>query len=691
MTIRSKISLILLAVVAVFALLAIGLHRWAILPSFQRLEREQAVRNLNRCVEALQADVAYLERYAVGWSEWDDLYEFVETRSEAFIEANLQTELYQEPFVDLIALFDREGIRVWEELYDKRGERVVSRAFLPEPRDEPDHPLYALEEDLSRVSGLILTPGGPLMATAQRILHSDASGPHRGTIVMARFLTDVETQTLAARTSVRFDLVPLDGRPLSPEAEAAVDGLAAGHSPHFLWMGPDTLLVSTMIPDLRGQPALLLTARLPREVMDVGKRLIWLSNLLVVAAGVLTVLITSIVLRRAVASPLARLTAHTREVGTSGDLSRRLGLTSSDEIGELGEAFDRMLADLEAAEERLRLREKAVAASPAGLVILERRGEENVILQVNPAFERITGIPAGEAEGRDVLALLGPALDGTAQEEIELSLTQAKRAEVLARLHRPEGGVRWCELLLTPIARGHAQVSHLLAVLSDVTDLRDAERQTLEAPVSEQRRIGQELHDGPCQRLTAVALLVDSLRRQIAARGAPEAGEIGKAGEMIAAALREIRALARGLSPVELDARGICAALNELGEMTRQASGLRCDVVCDEDSALDDSQAALHVLRIAQEAVNNAVRHAHATRIEISLAARAGTVTLTVRDNGKGIDGDTAPTAGLGLRTMTHRARLLGGNLAVRPAPGGGTLLVCTFRQAGTAPSEETP
>ena len=218
-------------------------------------------------------------------------------------------------------------------------------------------------------------------------------------------------------------------------------------------------------------------------------------------------------------------------------------------------------------------------------------------------------------------------------------------------------------------------------------DLRQemAQRQRLEEEIlqvseREQRRIGHDLHDSLCQHLTGTALAGQVLREQLAARSLPEAADAGKVVELVEDGITLARNLARGLYPVEMEAEGLMAAFQELAVNTSKAAKVRCLFECATPVLIHDDAAATHLYRIAQEAVQNALRHAKPQRIGISLSERNGEVMLTVEDDGAGLP-ESATGSGIGLRIMAYRAAMIGGACSVEPAPTGGTLVTCSFHQ----------
>jgi signal transduction histidine kinase len=204
------------------------------------------------------------------------------------------------------------------------------------------------------------------------------------------------------------------------------------------------------------------------------------------------------------------------------------------------------------------------------------------------------------------------------------------------------------------------------------------EQQILEISERERRRIGQDLHDGLGQHLAGLELMVDSLEQKLAAQGRPEAARAADIARHVREAIRQSRALARGLSPVELDANGLMCALQELAANISALFRVRCRFHCPIPVPVADNTAATHLFRIVQEAVSNAVKHGRATGIDITLAAARPGLRLEIADNGTGLPPEETRGQGMGLRIMRYRVATLGGNVTVAPGPEGGTVVACT-------------
>ncbi len=205
----------------------------------------------------------------------------------------------------------------------------------------------------------------------------------------------------------------------------------------------------------------------------------------------------------------------------------------------------------------------------------------------------------------------------------------------------------------------------------------------------ERQRIGRDLHDGVCQYLAAIGLTADLLRQNLASENHARAEAAGEIATLLQDAVDRAREVARGLSPVDRDEGGLESALEELASSTTRLTGIACDFICPEPLPVRDNILAVHLFRIAQEAVGNATRHAHAHNIIIALEASDGDLSLRVSDDGRGFDPaqvNASAGGGMGLNTMRYRARTLGGTLEIYPNAPTGTVVACTTRFGARPP-----
>ena len=133
--------------------------------------------------------------------------------------------------------------------------------------------------------------------------------------------------------------------------------------------------------------------------------------------------------------------------------------------------------------------------------------------------------------------------------------------------------------------------------------------------------------------------------------------------------------------PLDIAADSLSPALQTLAANVEDRSGVACRFIGDEPVEFQDDDTAIHMYRIAQEAINNAVKHGDPQDISVTLGTHSDRVSLQVRDDGKGINPDVERVSGSGLRIMRYRARVIGATLDIQSNPGEGTLVVCTLRK----------
>lgn len=218
----------------------------------------------------------------------------------------------------------------------------------------------------------------------------------------------------------------------------------------------------------------------------------------------------------------------------------------------------------------------------------------------------------------------------------------------------------------------------------DVTERKALESSLVNAISSEQRRIGQELHDGLAQELTVASLLATQLAKRAAEQRLGVAEDLGKLADLIAGSFDSARAAAHGLSPLIGFNGDLGLALATLARMSSIA-GTAVELHSRFEAPLRLTlEAATHLYRIAQEAVQNALKHAAARRIEVYFDVRADWVMLRVVDDGRGIRPVDAASSGFGINTIRYRTSAIGGQLSIRSVPSGGTKVTCLVPNPGT-------
>ncbi len=208
-----------------------------------------------------------------------------------------------------------------------------------------------------------------------------------------------------------------------------------------------------------------------------------------------------------------------------------------------------------------------------------------------------------------------------------------------------------------------------------ITNARLYEQSRELSILSERNRLALELHDVVSQKLFSVMLTAEAAATQMDRDPIAARAQIERLRELAGEALEELRSLILGLRPPELERDGLEGALRKEVEMVRRIHGTDVDLEVDEDAKIEPGERELALLRIAHEALHNAVRHAHAEHVTVRVGGAGGALVVEVTDDGVGFDPDSAHLRSrhLGLTSMEERARELSGRLRIRSAPGRGT------------------
>lgn len=330
------------------------------------------------------------------------------------------------------------------------------------------------------------------------------------------------------------------------------------------------------------------------------------------------------------------------------------------------------------AESELRMQARILETMREGVVLID--SSNCAIRLTNPTFERMFGYEPAELSGCSIEPLFSML---TAQRR---RLTRAlgegykpgEAVPVELECARKDGTRFVAACVVTPVSINGSE--HWLAVLNDVTERKQLEREIIEIANREQQRIGSDLHDGLGQDLTGIALMLKGVVAQLRKQGSAASSDVEEVIGLVNNAIESTRTLARGLSPLGSGRRSLSAAIRTLAARVSERFGVRvnCDLDFEEPLRLSET-AATHIYRIVQEALTNIVRHSGSTDASVTLRTSDEELHLRVDDNGRGFP-QILPEwpEGLGLKIMRYRAQTLGGDVSIGSAENGGVSVRCS-------------
>lgn len=384
MSLRSKIILILSAIVLLNVVADNVSQRFMVSRRFEELERSEAKKDLERAVESIGEEIAYLRATGRRWARWDDTYEYVADGDEVYVRSNLGPQALDNAGVHLLYICDEDGRVVWGRI-ESSGERdAISLRDFPGEQLSGTHPLI-LQRDAERDQGfwgLMVTEQGPLLVASHSIRDSGGEAAPRGTLMLGRFLDRELLQETGARVQVDLALWALDDPTLPAREAELLDHVTSADSAVLDPVDEELLAVYTTLPDMRLAPKLLLRGKVRREITQSGFESVRYSLLSTLGTALLILVVLFRLLQRIVLRPLEQLTSHAVEVAQTDDTSKKVGLEHrADEFGVLSKEFDGMLTRLAEARAAHAETARMVGMSEIATGVLHNVG--NVLNSVN--------------------------------------------------------------------------------------------------------------------------------------------------------------------------------------------------------------------------------------------------------------------------------------------------------------------
>lgn len=319
---------------------------------------------------------------------------------------------------------------------------------------------------------------------------------------------------------------------------------------------------------------------------------------------------------------------------------------------------------------------RPVEATAMTGVQVEHIRSHAVLTETNEVMARILGLEP-PLVGQSILALFD---DPGVLEEFVSGAHHLRSREI--SLVRPDGTQRYLVVnAVGTVERG--RLLHIWGSCIDVTERIEIERRTVALLEKQQQRIGRELHDGVGQLMTGIRMLSDLLYESLTDHAQAQR-TAQKVARFAAEASHQIRNIYRGLTPAQIGSEGLASVLEELANNTDELPDVRCRFVYDGHTDVWDADTKLHLYRIAQEATNNALKHARATEIVISFIGENEHVRLQIEDDGIGLGGSRRSTKSLGIDSMYYRANAVRARLEIGSGSDGGTIISCLIPRAAS-------
>jgi len=513
MTLRTRtlliVSLTLVGLLGVLFMVArISLHRGFadvekdLSARFATVERNDARKNVQRAIDALNANIGNLAVKVADWAQWDDTYRYVEDVNARYAKSNLTEQALSSLKLNYMAIVNISGRIVFSFAYDP-----VQAKKIPLPEGIADHVkkgalLLNHTDPQGLTAGIALLKQGPMMFASRPIVTSDLKGPIRGAVVFGQFLNDTAVKNLALLTHLDIEVkLPSDSTLPAPYRQAQ-SRLAATDSPYVDCANVDSIFGYALIKDIYHKPALLTRISIPREihkqglltlseVRAQGRKTLLTLMIGVTTAGVALGAVILLILELSVLSRLKRLSVHAGRIAESKDFTARVGVEGNDELTTVGVSMNRMLNSLSQTHHELQQRTDEMHllmnTVPVGLLSLNEQ------LRVNPEYSRSAEeiLDRKELAGVEFTDLLGlsktkpRAKDCEMLEEfLELFRKETLPEKDMAPLNpfetlrmSSQSGTKWIQLGYHLIRNVSKENHHILVVIEDISAAKEMQQQ----------------------------------------------------------------------------------------------------------------------------------------------------------------------------------------------------------------------
>ncbi len=256
---------------------------YVVMPGFAKLEQQEAIKDITRCTSSIEREFRHVEKLATDWALWDDLYQYVVDNNEPFVTSNFQWDTLLKTGIHLMYVINTEGDVVYSGCILPKTEEMVILQELPAKKFPADHYLLKVPNGANSFAGIFLTEKGPLLLAFHKLLTSVGEGPSRGILLVGRFLDDQLLRDFRRQAQVEFTVRDPLSAPFSETEKLLVGELSAGTQITEI-VDDHTLLAYGLLTDLRHQPALLITAAIPRSIIARGRDTARISSAVVLIA-----------------------------------------------------------------------------------------------------------------------------------------------------------------------------------------------------------------------------------------------------------------------------------------------------------------------------------------------------------------------------------------------------------------------
>lgn len=402
MSIRKQISILLLCLAVPFLCMKWLVYSAVLLPAFDQLENEQAERDVERLLDALDSELQILSKRANDWGAWDDTYKFVADRNETYQQTNLVDETFTNTDTDFLCFLTPQNEIIWGKCFDQKSGRYLEVpdvfAFVTNPVNGLQR-FRTIDDDFT---GVTLTSRGAMLLASRPITTTDRRGAARGAIIFGRFLSDECVAAIADRTHLKIDHWATNENSI-PEDVIENSGRLHGYREKIVVPVDDKRMCGYVaLLDPRGLAVAYARVLMERTVSQLGKSAGFTATCFSLGGALTLLIVLVLTLQNKITGPLQQLSSQVADISRRTGSNLRLKVDRKDEIGLLAEGFNALLDEIRRDQ---KARESALQSSANASLSLEQQiqqfsvdgsGVAAIAQQTMTAIEEVTDVIARE-------------------------------------------------------------------------------------------------------------------------------------------------------------------------------------------------------------------------------------------------------------------------------------------------------
>ena len=302
---RFRILSSLIITFVIYALLNYWFQKNLVLPSFIELENEQVHNDLKRCMENINRAVGDIDLFCLDWACWDDTYQFINDKNQAYAVSNLNKNAFPDNKLNLLFYLNFQNEVVWGRVAEGDEYTEITVSQFPLDKWASTSPLLGHSTVDSVTTGVLLTDAGPMLLASHPIITSAHKGPIQGTLIAGRFLNDEMIRSIIEQEKVNFHIKTVMDKDLTEDEKTIISNLSTDFTILYRVSPDNQLCAYSLLRDLTGNPALLLKVTIPRKIFAQGHATIRNAFESILAAGFIAFLVMCLILKRMVIDPLA--------------------------------------------------------------------------------------------------------------------------------------------------------------------------------------------------------------------------------------------------------------------------------------------------------------------------------------------------------------------------------------------------